>query len=165
MKKYLISMVAVLFVATFAFAGANGRQVLPLSQGVGVSKLSSTYANSQIDTVVITRESGVSAIAFAVHAKDSVFFATSAAAVVRRVVDGTLMPAITGDTLQFTSISSTTDGNASSIAFGNGTSYTRAITLAPLADQYIVILKYHSSGNGVTTPTVIYEAIKQYQTK
>jgi hypothetical protein len=164
-SKYIAIVAAVLFMATFAFAGANGQQVLPLAQGVGVSKLVSTYANSQIDTVVITRESGVSAISFAVHAKDSVFFGTTAAAVVRRVVDGTLMPAITGDTLQFTAIQSTTDGNTSTLAFGNGTSYTRALTLAPLADQYIVILKYHSSGNGVTSPTIVYEAIKQYQTK
>ena len=72
------------------------------------------------------------------------------------------MPAIAGDTLQFTSISSTTDGSASSTTFSNGTSYTRALTMAPLADQYIIIFKYNSSGNGVTTPTVVYEAIKQY---
>lgn len=158
MKKILI---AILAIGTLAFAGSGQKKIVP-DESRGAEKLSATYANSQVDTVFITRTKGMSALAFACHFKDSVAFATSAAATVRRVVDGTLMPAIAGDTLQFTSIASTTDGSASSTTFSDGTSYTRAITLAPLADQYIVILTYRSSLNGTTTPTVIYEAIKQY---
>ena len=37
---------------------------------------------------------------------------------------------------------------------------TRAVTLAPLADEYWVIVTYAGSANGVTTPTAVYEFIK-----
>ena len=117
-----------------------------------------TYVDSQTDTVKWTRENGVSALAFAALYNDTVEVTTAR---VLRVVHGkpiTQGAALEGDTLtRLTALDQTTTAN---IALGISTS--DAITMAPLADAYWVIVQYAASGNAVTTGTVRYEFIKQY---
>lgn len=145
--------------STIAYA-ASGQKSLPLSENLATSKVTNTYANSQVDTVIFTREAGLSGLAFAAHFKDSCSVTSVA---VRRVVDGAFMAAVAADTLaNFAAFVSIVDGAPTSTTFVNGKSVTATVTLAPQADQYLFIVTYAASANGFTTPTVVYEAIKTF---
>lgn len=165
MKKFIINVIAFVAVTSLVFAG-SGQKTFPLAQGKAPSKIVTTFANSEIDTFIINVESGVTQYTFGVHAKDSVAFGrTAPACQIVRVVDGTAQAAVATDTLAFSSLTSTVDGNSASIAFANGSAYAKSITVTPFTSQILVILKYHSSGNGVTTPTAVYELNKQFYVK
>ena len=155
MKKVILS-VFILF-AVYSAYSANGKVTLPFNENQAIVKNTKTYANSQVDTVVFTREAGLSGLAFGAHFKDSVSVTN---VILRRVVDGAIQPVLAGDTL-YSSFASTVDGSAGNSSFLDGVGKTIAVTLAPLADQYLFIVTYAGSANGTTTPTAVYEAVKQ----
>lgn len=158
MKRLILSFL--LFVIVSIGYGASGKVTLTGTTDASVASASNTYANSQVDTVIWTRDGSVSAISFAAHFKDSV---SVTSCVIRRIVHGTLMAAVAADTVaNLQPFASTTDGSAGSTVFSDGKSVTGLVTLTPLADQYLFIVTYAGSANGVTTPTVIYEVIKQF---
>lgn len=142
---------------TFAFT-----QTGVVGLGAGASTVTGTFAASQIDTFVFNRERGVSALAFGLHAKDSLQLHGTTAGRVIRMVDGTIVALPAADTLTgFTNFTSTTDGSTNQ-PFSNGVSVLGTITLAPVCDQYWVILKYAATGNGTTTPNYKAEFVKTY---
>lgn len=161
---------AVALVVMALMLGVGSQVSVPFSRGVAVEKKTGTYATKQIDTIVINRDPGAQGITFAAHWKDSVALLNTAATVIRRVVDGTIsaVPA-TGDSLSgWSAFTSTADGNSTPDKFNNGKSLTGTITLNPLADQYLVIVKYDTltaTQQGVSTPTVVYEVIKQFSNR
>lgn len=161
MKQLILSFVLVVCVLSQAI-GANGKKTLPLVVDFRTSKVTNSFANSQVDTVIYNAPAGLSGLAFAVHAKDSLQVLTIK---VRRVIDGALMAQVAADTLDRAVFTLTTDGSAGSSTFSDGASASAAITLAPLCDQFLFIVTYASSGNGVTTPTVVYEAVQQLSKK
>ena len=158
MNKYSKLVVLLVVVGLVAFMG--NQVTIPYRPGVSPSIIAKTYANSQVDTVLWVRESGVSAIAFAAEWKDSVTLASAPAVMVRRKVNGIYLAPLAGDTLtNFTSFA-----NTANVAAPDSCT-TNTVNLGPLADAYQFIVKYNSSGNGVVTPTVYYEVIKQYSSK
>jgi hypothetical protein len=165
MKKFLIFTLTFLVSATLL-----SQQVrMPLSTGKATSVYSKTYANSQVDTVIIVREAGVTGLAFSAFWADSARLAATSAAVVKRLVNGNLCPAIGSDTLSLWSSSiMAEDTKDTPNVLADGNSKTGTITLAPLADAYVVIVSYLSTGNGthlLTTkrsPAVTYIVQKQY---
>lgn len=146
LNKSYFPILAGVVSALFIFASG---QITLTGLGKAVSKNSKTYAASQTDTVIYNREVGDVNLSFAVHTKDSSNFTN---AVLRRVIDGVAAPAVAGDTL----FSSDSSASARSIV--------KTITLAPLADQYWIIVKYTANNGaidqGTTTPTVVYEVNK-----
>lgn len=162
MKKLaLVSLL--LCVGVFYAYGASGKKSLPNTFDFRTAKVTNTYANSQVDTVIYNCPAGLNALAFAMHFKDS---ASVTSCVIRRVVDGALMAAIASDTVAaMAAFASTVDGSSGSTTFSDGKSVTGAITLAPLCDTFLFIVTYAGSANGVTTPTVVYEAIQQLTKK
>lgn len=172
MSKETIRVLSVGTVAMILFAlllGVGGQVSVPFSRGVAVEKKTGTYATKQIDTIVINRDPGAQGITFAAHWKDSVALLNTAATVVRRVIDGTISAVPATDSLSgWSAYKSATDGNSTPDKFNNGTSLTGTITINPLADQYLVIVKYDTltaTLQGVSTPTVVYEVIKQFSNR
>lgn len=161
MKKIFLTVIATFAITYFADAGANGRLNLPVNAGSPTSSIVSTFAKNQQDTVVWTREAGVSAISFMIHCKDSVRFANDSGCVILRVVDGTAQK-IAGDTLNLSSKISVVDGNASTLSFADGVVYTFTPTFSPYSDHIVFIVKYGIAGCGTTTPTVRYQVNKVY---
>ena len=162
-KKLILGIVGV--VVAMLFIAAASQRTIPYSQNRAVESYVGTYANSGIDTVILTRDPGEQYISFGAQFGDSVATFATSAAVVRRVINGVLTPAIGSDTLSgWSAYTSTTDGNTSSGVFANGTALVGKIALEPLADQYLVILKYAAAGNGTTTPNVKYEHLKAFGT-
>ncbi len=147
---------------------ASGQVTLPFkTTGDKVAMASKAFAASQIDTVIVKGGKGVASVCFGVQWKDSVqLFATTAARVLRVVAGtgaSTIVSVPAADTLtNWTNLTATTDGSASSLTFSNGNAALGSITLAPYPDFYLVIVKYAATGNGTTTPTAIYEAIYTY---
>lgn len=119
----------------------------------GIHSTTGSYADSQVDTVKFVRPANIGALAFAAEWQDSV---SVTSAVYRRVIDGTAIPAIASDTLSSFYAFTGTPTGANPVR-----AITQAITLAPLADEYWVIVTYASSANGTTSETVKYEFIKQ----
>lgn len=105
------------------------------------AKATSTYANSQVDTVHYGRPVRANSLSFAIEFADS-FKITNA--ILRRVVDGSFAAVRAGDTL-FTADSSTAGA-------------VKIVTVAvdPMPDEYVVIVTYGADKNGFTTPTVKY---------
>ena len=138
---------ALLFLGTTITTTNRGRH----SFGTG------TYAQDQTDTVKWAREENVKSLAFAARYNDTVEVVTAR---VLRVVNGKPVQqgaTTAGDTLtRLTALAQTTTAN---IALGI-TTYD-AITLAPLADEYWVIVQYDTVC-GVAGTTVRYEFIKEY---
>lgn len=151
MKKLLakagLVVLSALLVLNIAFADLN---YFPYRPDVGTEKVTGDHVNSENDTVYYTRQPGLEALAIAAHWKDSVSLTR---VIVRRLVDGDICSPAAGDTIVATTF-------AGAPVVGD-TSLTVAVTLAPLADTYVFIFQYASSNNGVTSPTVVYEAIKQ----
>ena len=156
MKKVLsnsFKVVALLaiFVLTMYAAGINYN--FGLGAGNTIQKKTTTYANSQVDTLTFIRDAAVSGYALGVAYADSVNITTI---LLQRVVDGKLMALVAA-----------TDSLVGSAGFSLATAtstvgLSKAITLAPLADQYRIIITYAGSNNGVTAPNATYEIIKQY---
>lgn len=161
MKK--IFVVLAILVSCSSMFGAGSQKIIPLTSGASKAVLSTTYANSQVDTVIFAREGGLSGLAFAAHFSDSVKVTS---AVLRHIVDGEVFGTIaTADTL--TNFAAFVDTSTS--AFGmKGSSgapsscVTNTVTLTPLGDAYWVIVTYAASLCGTGTPTVKYELVRQY---
>jgi hypothetical protein len=149
-KNKVIALLLLLAVGVTVVLAASGKVSFATNPNTEVSKTTNTYVNSQVDTLVFNRERGLSGLAFATRWKDSVKVTSI---LLRRVVDGIATAFITTDSLM-TGLPYT--------AVLVDTTIHKTVTLAPLADQYWVIVTYVSSGNGVTTPTAVYEFIKQY---
>lgn len=155
-KKLLLysGLVAFIVVAGYYVAlAASGQVTFTLRAGEAVTKTSKAYADSQVDTLRIAREPGLQTLGLAIHWKDSVSVTT---ALIRRVTDGKatgIFSASPNDSLFQTP--------ATIVARGD-TTVVRPITLAPLADEYWVIITYAGSANGVTTPTAVYSVQRQY---
>jgi hypothetical protein len=131
-----------------SFLGATAWKVMSVANN-GVSKYSTTFANSQRDTVVFRRDGVLTNLSFAVHYKDSVSLTE---VYVRRMVGGEFTADSTrlvGATTNFAAGYQGTSANPSFAASYN-------ITLAPFCDSYVVIVVHAASNNGVTSPNVDY---------
>jgi hypothetical protein len=162
MKKLILSLILLVILVVFVNTAysASGQVALSGSTGGGVWKATKAYAASQIDTILYRRDPSAQSISFAVHFADS---AATTNVVIRRVVDGTVSSVLVGDTLtNFTSFDSNTNGDVNSKCFANGISVTNAITLSPMADMYLIIVKYAANEQGASTPTASYEVLEQY---
>lgn len=147
MKKLIL----ILFVLSIGYA-QNSRINLKTLPGERAAFTLTTYANSQTDTVVWFREPGVSAISFIASYSDSVLTDNDSACFVRRIVDNTFMTRIANDSLTFSSQASTA---STFILMGTP-------TYAPYPDAYAFIVKYAATGNGTSTPSVLYKVEKVY---
>ena len=133
--------------------GASGQVSLLTNAGVMLVSNGKAYANSQVDTIIFSRDRAVAAASFAARWKDSVSITN---AIVRRVYAGQVAAVVAGDTLTaFNTFASTSN---------TGTSVGATITMNPLADQYWIILTYAGSNNGYTSATAVYEVGRQYNT-
>jgi hypothetical protein len=150
MKKFIIPIIC-LFVALFAFLGAGNNRVIQVTHR-SQALYAATYANSAVDTLYYVRDPYLVSLAFSVHFKDSVSVTN---AILRRIVGGELVALQAGDTLL---TGADTNFVAGSIGSSANPSYAniKAITLAPLADQYRIIVTYAASRNGVTNNNVDY---------
>jgi hypothetical protein len=149
-KKYLskiFATIGIMAVVVLAIGAGTNARLGGTDQAT--SKYVGTYANSAVDTIRWSREGSCSALAFAVHMKDS---AAITNVIVRRIVDGKVTKAVAGDTLSALGFTSITNDSVA----------TATVTLTPLSDELWFFVTYAGSGNGVTTPTVTYEAIKQF---
>lgn len=156
---YYIPATLLLVLLTYGLLFAGGEKLGTTGIGLTRSITQNEYGNSITDTLVWYYENGVTALSFAMSANDTVEVTTAR---LLRVVNGKPVSqgaALAGDTLtRLTALDQTT---AAAIAAGIRT--VDAITLAPLATQYWVIVQYASSGNGIDTLNVAtYEFIKQY---
>jgi hypothetical protein len=169
--KYKILTISLLCLAVICIAFASGGKVT-LGQRTGLLSSNNTdsYAASNVDTVIWSREANVTAIAFGGHFSDSVSITNI---VMRYVVDGTVVPVGVGDTLTphgnaagtFTFVN-TTNGAPTSTTYSHGSSLLCPITTATytslLPDQLLFIVTYAGSGQGVSTPTVRWGVEKGY---
>ena len=144
MKKVLAFVLVVAVGVTFIAA-----QKTTTGNGNAASVATGTYLAAQTDTVKWYREKGVRTLAFGAFYADS---GTVGTAFVRRVVNGVCVSAVAGDTLtNLTAKADTSTTDKSSLD---------AITLAPLADEYWVIVNY--TGIPIAAKAVRYEFIKGY---
>ena len=152
-KKTLLrnAILSVLLVVGITMIFGGAQVTVPLAAGLPVSKTSKTFVSGQVDTITFNREAGLSALSFSIRTKDS---SNITSIVLRRAFDGILSPVVATDTL------SAVDSSASDRAI------IKTITLAPLSDQYKVIVTYNTDDGGInqgtTTPTVVYGFNKQF---
>jgi hypothetical protein len=145
-RAFLVALVgiAIMFMGT--------QITVNLNPGRSQTKSSGTYASAQVDTIKYTREAGLSGLSFEAHWKDSVNITNI---VCRRVFDGVPNVVASADSL-------TTAADSSATAV----SWIKTITLAPLAEQYWVIVTYATDAGalnqGVSTPNVVYGFERQY---
>ena len=153
MKNRVLKVVLVGGLVTLALLMFMGNQVtIPLNAGLVTTKATqTTFATGQTDTVTVNREAGLSALAFAIHTKDS---SNISLVTVRRVFNGVYAAVLAGDTLV------TNDSSATARVI------IKAVTLAPLAEQYVFIVAYKANtgglNQGVTTPNVVYGVNREY---
>jgi len=130
--KYLVALFLV-----FSMASAGQKTIITSGLNTSMKASQTTYVNSQVDTVIFTRQAGVSAFSFVAHWKDSVKVDL---AVLRRVFNGVVSAVIAGDSLIASTYTSTANGGVTRVI---------SATLQPLPEQYWVIVTYASTGNGV----------------
>jgi hypothetical protein len=172
MKNSTMQLVFVAALVMFLTASLDAQQrIMPLNAGAAVSSVSNTYADSQTDTVLITREAGVTAMTFSAYWPDSV---SVGVATLQRVVNGNICPLLVGDTLTaFLTYTGTEDVIDTPDKLASGNSATSTITMAPLAERYAVILVYETQNGGDNfngthlltakrAPTVKYTIQKTY---
>lgn len=146
------------FLATVAIAlallaiGAGSKSVISNSSPFG--SLTTTYKNSNADTLIFYRPAGMTAGSFAAHFSDSV---SVSLVKVRRQVDGEWLALQTGDTLTaFTNFLDTTTVGILGTSANPSSAVVGTLTIAPLPEAYAFIVNYASSLNGVTNNTVRY---------
>jgi hypothetical protein len=157
MKKVLFSIIILLLVATVVQAKVIS---IPIGSGRANSSVSSTYANSQVDTITIIREPGVTSLTLSITTSDSVCFGATIAGKIYRKIDSNLLTWVANDSLTLTSLVSTSNTGASYAGNIVISSATQA-----LPSSYVIYVTYAASGNGVSTPTVVYKAQKNYAYK
>jgi len=147
-RKYLLILVGVV-VGLVALGATNWKGISPARDGV--SKYTTTFANSQRDTLTFRRDDAIAGLAFGLHIKDTMSISEI---YVRRIIGG-----------EFTSDSTRLSGaitNTGTTPGYQGTqanpsySSTYTVVLAPLCDTYVFIVVYAASANGVTNPAVDY---------
>ena len=149
--KYAGLVAALALLVFVVLDPALAGKVTARGNGYAVSVVTNSVAASQVDTVVWVREPGVTALSFGLYINDTCDIDAGKVWVLR-VINGQSIGVQASDTL--TGI--TFDVNSD-------TSVVSAVTLAPLADQYWVVVNYTSSGVGVGGDVVArYEFIKQY---
>jgi hypothetical protein len=124
----------------------------------------STYVNSQDDTVSFTREKDVAAYAFYIFTYDSTAFGGTIAGKVLRYTNNCMLTAIGADTLDITYKASTA---ANGWRCWAGTIIVSSAT-QPLCDVFKVVVTWASTGNGgdgTASNYVKYAIEKQYYTK
>ena len=145
----LVFVIALVVLALYVFTGAQ--VTVPLNAGLAVTKTSKTYTSGLVDTITFNREAGLSGLSFSIRTKDS---SNITSIVLRRAFDGIIAPVVATDTL------SAVDSSATDRVI------IKTITLAPLADQYKVIVTYNTDDGGInqgtTTPTAVYGFHRQY---
>lgn len=150
MKKHLFfaltPIVAVILTVTMVFSAGRTKS-LPTRSGSAVTTVTSFAVASYVDTVKYYRESGVTALAFGVKWPDSLNIGK---VIVRRVVSGKLTPAVAGDTLISLDTAAATGAR------------TKAVTMAPLADEYWFFVTYGATLNDITDSSVIYVLNRTY---
>jgi uncharacterized membrane protein len=140
-----VFVVLLVLVAATGFGAIKSLKSAVPSQAASQTA-TNTYADSQVDTVKLSRVAGLSALAFGVAIGDSVSITD---VIVRRVIGGGTTAVAAGDTL-YSSYATTAAGKK-----------LAAVTLAPVAEEYWFIVTYAGSANGVTSPTVTYTAVQQ----
>lgn len=152
MKQRKMFVFVLLALVAMVLMGASGKKNVPLSSGTATTVLQTAYVSAQVDTLVVTREAGLSAASFGIYAADSINISK---VILRRVVNGYPLAVQVGDTLM-----SAADSAASS--------YTalKAITLAPVCEQFWIIVTYNTDKNGINQSkdanTVRYAINRQY---
>jgi len=157
-KIYCLILCSIAIYTAYAGNGANGQILLYPNQGYTDSYAVSTYANNQVDTVIWVREPGVSSITFSIFTYDSVQFGANSGWIYR--VNNERYYHINSDTLGISYVSSTNDDTGN--PFTQGYLFMNTVSLTPLSDKIVFIIRYHSSGNGVTGNKVIYKVNKLY---
>jgi hypothetical protein len=161
MKKVLFS---ILMIALLVSVVQAGTPTIPINKGAATSSVSSTYANSEADTITIYREPGLTALSFSAIWADSVKTGATIAGKILRVFNADTMTFIGADTLAFTDKIKVKSGAI-------GGTITLSSATQPLPDIFIVIITYASSGNAVnvgttaTRPKVVYKVEKSYAYK
>jgi hypothetical protein len=153
--KSLLVVLLMLVSLTLAFSAGNTKYFTRTA--APTSTVTVTYANSQSDTLVWSRELGVSGISFNAHFKDSCSITRVR---VVRIIDGEQVAMVAGDTLTAFSafVSAANVANPSVSVAAN-------VTVDPFPDTYWFIVTYAASAQGVTNPTVVYELGRRYTTK
>lgn len=153
-----IVLVILLLGIVVSSAYSTGRsKAVPFIPGTQ-NRATSTYANSEVDTIIITRDPSCPSMGFSLFYYDSVKIDY-----VRcyRVVNGVYQALRVGDTLYSNAAGTTVTWIptlANTAAPQNVISY--ALTLSPYCDQYAIEIGYNSSNNGVGTNTVLIEEQK-----
>lgn len=142
----LMPIVAVIATASLVWAAGYNKS-FPTRAGNSTTTVSAYEAASHVDTVKYYREAGVGALAFGIKWPDSLNIGK---VIVRRIVSGKVTPVVAGDTLISLDTATATG------------SRTKAVTMAPLADEYWFFVTYGASGNDITDSSVIYVLNKQY---
>jgi hypothetical protein len=158
MNKYSKLVVLLVIVGLVAFMGSQ--VTIPYKPGVSPSIVVKTFANSQVDTVVWSREAGVSGAVFATEFKDSV---SVSYVKVDRGYNGVYLP-LAGTVARDSVVEFRNFVNAPNKS-NPDTVMAGTILLVPLADQFRFIVTYAASGNGTSNNTVVYEIVKQYSAK
>lgn len=160
MKKILALIVLSVMATSLMFA--TGRQsTIPTGiAGIATTSITSTYANSEVDTVRWTRDATCIGAAFTAYYADSVSITT---ATVRRVINGVRQALQAGDTLtSFTGYEVIGAGAANAVSAVFPLAGATLGSANALAEEYWIIITYVSSKNGVTAPNVRYSINKQY---
>ena len=159
MKKYSKITVAfgVVAVITLGILFQGNLVTIPNKLAVSPDVVVKTFKNSQVDTVTWYRQAGVSGASFAAHFKDSVNVTSVA---VWRGVDGVYLQP--GTTVAKDSIVEFRNFSCLDNKAAPDTVMVGTLQLTPIADSYRFVVTYAASGNGVVTPTVVYEVIKQF---
>jgi hypothetical protein len=145
--SYALLPIVAIFVFAAMAVGAGRTKSLPTRSGSSVTTVSSFAVASYVDTVKYYRESGVTALAFGLKWPDTLNIGK---VIVRRVVSGKLTPAVAGDTLISLDTAVATAAR------------TKAVTMAPLADEYWFFVTYGATVNDITDSSVIYVLNRTY---
>lgn len=148
MKKVILLVSSL--VMALIFTGAS--QTTYFSVGsLNHGTVTLNYVASEVDTLKYKREAGISALSFGLSYSDSINITNIV--VVKRVNDQSVA-AVSADTL--------TSGDSSATAGA----FLSAITLAPIADEYWIIVKFSADHGAIDQSTddntATAEIIKQY---
>lgn len=145
--KRIAPLVLIVAIALLTIGALNFRNA-----GQPTSKVSGTFANSQVDTVRYKREGSESALQFWMHLNDS---SKITSVIMRRVNrangDSILSALVAGDTV------TVADSSTSARLI------EKTMNVAPLSEELWFFVTYAATKNGVTTPQVTYGLNKQYR--
>lgn len=163
MKK-LLFLLATFLVFSVSFAG---KYTLPADGNTKTEALSKTFANSQVDTIIITRDKALNALTFAAQWDDTVSLISIVvfrSYKTTRYMTGAVAATNAELTVTADTLFSNHDANTTTVIYANTVSYGRVfeIALSPLADQYYVVVTYGATGNATDGKVVHYGALKQY---